>query len=101
MWMLIHGTWAHSTGGTLLPKVLNKRNGSPPGAIYIGRPSIWGNPYLIGKDGDRAQVIRKFKKFVLPNYSLDELSRLQGRDLLCFCAPLPCHGDVLLEAVNG
>ena len=41
-----------------MPKVLNKRvDGMPPAAVYIGRPSIWGNPFVIGKDGSRDAVI--------------------------------------------
>jgi len=43
-----------------MPKVLNKyKDGVPAGAVYIGRPSKWGNPFVIGKDGDREEVIAK------------------------------------------
>lgn len=43
-------------------KVLNKRiHGVSPGAVYIGRPSIWGNPFVIGKDGSRDDVIAKYE----------------------------------------
>lgn len=44
-------------------KVLNKRvNGVPAGAVYIGRGSKWGNPFRIGRDGDRAAVIAKYER---------------------------------------
>lgn len=79
-------------------KVHNKRaNTAPPGAVYVGRGSPWGNPFLIGQDGTRADVIRKFECETL--LSLD-LSPLRGKDLVCYCAPLPCHADVLMREAN-
>ncbi len=91
-----------------MPKVLNKRKDViPPGAIYVGRPSKWGNPFkigdlMIGIPMSREVVILRYKAMVLatllknPHY-LDEL---KGKDLICWCAPLPCHADVLLELAN-
>ena len=47
------------------PRVLNKPHGPlPSGAVYIGRPSRWGNPFVIGRDGDRATVIAKCRAWV-------------------------------------
>ena len=45
-------------------RVVNKYAGVPSGGHheYIGRPSVLGNPYRIGIDGDRAQVIQKFRR---------------------------------------
>lgn len=87
-----------------MPKVYNKHYGPKPplGAVYIGRPSKWGNPFVIGPDGTRQTVINKYRKYLLHNQPLLEDARieLKGKDLLCFCAPLACHGDVLLEMVN-
>lgn len=84
---------------TPTPKVHNKyHNIAPSDAVYIGRGSPWGNPYQIGVHGDRAKVIDLYKKFVLP--SLD-VSALKGKDLVCFCKPQACHGDLLLEKANG
>ena len=49
-----------------MPKVLNKRvDGIPPGAVYIGRPSVWGNPFVIGKDGSRDDVIAKYEAWLM------------------------------------
>jgi hypothetical protein len=72
-----------------------------PGAVFIGRPSKWGNPYVIGRDGTRLEVIEKYKSWLLNSDLLAEVMELKGKDLLCFCAPEPCHGDVLLELANG
>jgi hypothetical protein len=84
------------------PRVLNKRHQSPPaGAVYIGRPSKWGNPFQIGRDGTRAEVIAKHRNWLCDQPSLlAALSELRGHDLVCFCAPRPCHGDTLLEMAN-
>lgn len=86
-----------------MPTVLNKkRDGEPPGAVYIGRPSKWGNPFRIGPNGDRAAVIEAYREYLRTRLDLVAAARreLVGRDLLCWCAPLPCHGDVLLEIAN-
>src|SRR5260370_40207688 len=66
--------------------------------IYIGRPSKWGNPYVIGRDGTREQVIAKYRAWVLRRPELlAALPELRGKTLGCWCAPQPCHGDVLAE----
>jgi hypothetical protein len=84
-----------------MPKVYNKRNPHPNDAIYIGRPSKWGNPFVIGRDGTREEVISKHKLYLTQNQSLlDSLSELKGKNLVCYCKPLACHGDILLELAN-
>jgi hypothetical protein len=69
------------------------------GAVYIGRPSKWGNPFVIGADGDRDEVIRKFEEAIRaePKMIAEVRRELRGRDLICWCNPLPCHGDILLK----
>ena len=87
-----------------MPKVLNKhKDGTPEGSVYIGRPSQWGNPFVIGKDGTREEVIAKYRKWFLSKPQLVESARVQlaGKALVCFCAPQACHGDVLLEVANA
>ena len=87
-----------------MPKVLNKRvDQIPPDAIYVGRPSKWGNPFKIGRDGTREEVVAMYRKYLM---KADEevkahLEELRGKDLVCWCAPLPCHADVLLELANA
>ena len=78
----------------------------PEGAVYVGRPSRWGNPYGRGHRGVRLQIFREFNvrafaTHVVPFMPPDWLAPLRGRDLVCWC-PMdqPCHADVLLELAN-
>lgn len=86
-----------------MPKVYNKYHGdAPSGAVYIGRPSPWGNPFQIQGDHTREQVIETYRDYVENNPELITLIKqnLRGKDLVCFCAPKACHGDILLEIAN-
>lgn len=84
--------------------VLNKhKHGIPPDAVYIGRGSRWGNPFVRGQDGDRDSVCEQYAQYLrnqirIGQITLNELSELHGKDLVCFCAPLRCHGDTLSKA---
>ena len=70
--------------------------------VYIGRPSKWGNPFEIGKDGSREEVIQKYKNWIIEQpHLLMSLNELDGKILGCWCSPKPCHGDVLVELVNS
>ena len=85
-----------------IPKVYNKRDrGIPSGAVYIGRPSPWGNPFHIGKDGTRAEVVEKFRQYLNKKPELVQKAKreLAGKSLICWCAPLACHGDVWMEVI--
>lgn len=85
-------------------KVYNKRNNDyPQEAVYVGRPTYWGNPFEIGKDGTRKEVIEKYRAYVLDKPRMVEVIRdqLWGRDLVCWCAPEACHADVLMEIANS
>ena len=87
-----------------MPEVLDKRTAphNPYGSVYIGRPSKWGNPFVIGVDGTRDEVIMKYRAWLMGNAELmGKLDELRGMDLVCWCAPEPCHGDVLLELANA
>jgi len=69
--------------------------------VYIGRPSKWGNPFVIGRDGTRAEVIDKYRHWLLAQPQLmTALPELAGKVLGCWCAPRPCHGDVLMDFAN-
>ena len=100
------------------PCVLNKKHLAhiPEGAVYIGRAvkplrlrggmrlrrSKWANPFVIGRHGTRAEVIAKYREWIVQQPELmASLHELRGRDLVCWCAPNPCHGDVLLELANS
>jgi hypothetical protein len=69
--------------------------------IYIGRGSKWGNPFVIGRDGGRDEVIEKYKQYILNKSELLKcLPELNGKILGCFCKPKACHGDILVELVR-
>lgn len=70
--------------------------------VYIGRGSKWGNPFVIGKDGSREEVIVKYEKMLSVNVELLSvlLCELEGMRLGCFCKPSACHGDVLVEYIE-
>ena len=69
--------------------------------VYVGRPSKWGNPFVIGQDGNRDQVIAQFRAWLpLQPHLMGALHELRGKRLGCFCSPEPCHADVLAELAN-
>lgn len=72
--------------------------------VYIGRPSIFGNPYTVAKHG-RDAALALFRKYFASRIQTDHEYRarvvsLTGKRLGCFCKPLQCHGDVIAEWVN-
>ena len=72
-----------------------------PYDIYIGRPSIYGNPYIVGIHGSRQECIHAFKQLILQNRSLLALiPSLCGKTLGCWCKPNACHGDILAELAD-
>jgi len=86
-----------------MPKVYNKYNrDAPADAVVVMRPGRWGNPFVIGRDGTRAEVIQKFRLVLeaQPGRIAELKQELRGKDLVCCCAPQPCHADVLLEIAN-
>lgn len=69
--------------------------------VYIGRPSKWGNPFVIGRDGTRDEVIAKHRAWLKTQpHLIAALPELKGKTLGCYCAPLACHGDTLHELAN-
>jgi len=84
-----------------------------PYEVYIGRPSIFGNPMRIDervhqKPGPvtRGEAIAWYREYFYakikqsPEFRL-EVEKLRGKVLGCFCKPLPCHGDVIVEYLDG
>jgi Domain of unknown function (DUF4326) len=74
--------------------------------VSIMRPGPFGNPYRLGSDGDRAEVIRKFRYDFYARLKIDpawkaKVDSLHGKVLACCCTPLPCHGDIYLEYLNS
>jgi uncharacterized protein DUF4326 len=73
-----------------------------PFQVYIGRPSKWGNPYRIGRDGDRDRVIDLYEEWLPTQPDLmAALHELRGMVLGCWCAPRRCHGDPLARLANA
>jgi hypothetical protein len=100
---------------------------TPEGAVYVGRPTKWGNPWTVHQHTDRCDAVEHLH---CPLYPVDAAegavrryryaiawplsdeprvpdpheirAELAGKDLVCWC-PLdqPCHADVLLEIANG
>jgi len=69
--------------------------------VYIGRPSKWGNPFVMSNELDRAEVIRRYEDWIKTQPDLlAALPELRGKVLGCFCAPLACHGDVLARLAD-
>lgn len=80
-------------------KVVHLNN--EPYDVYIGRGSKWGNPFKIGRDGDRKTVIKKYELWVVNQSDLmDSLHELEGKTLGCFCHPKSCHGDILKKLLD-
>jgi hypothetical protein len=90
-----------------------------PSNVYIGRKAVvfiggrryppadsqWANPFKVGRDGTRREVIDKYRIHLTGLLSTEEgsaaLEQLRGRRLGCWCAPEPCHGDLLVEALRN
>lgn len=81
----------------------------PAGAVYVGRPTVYGNPFKPGPDETLRLAVANYRDWLTGSYrtskappSLGKLrEELQGKDLVCWC-PLdqPCHADILLEIAN-
>lgn len=81
--------------------IFNISKGENPtkGSSYVGRGSPYGNPFKIGVDGDRVEVIRKFRESLTAEKIL-EIKKLKGKNLACHCVPLMCHAEVIAEIAN-
>ncbi len=84
----------------------------PEGAVYVGHPGRFGNPYVVGginpftlrkieTNAESVDTYRAARQSWNHDYLMRWLAPLRGHDLACWC-PLdqPCHADVLLELAN-
>lgn len=71
----------------------------PKDAVNIMRPNEFGNPFILGRDGNRDECLEKYKQWVMAQPNLIKHIRkvLRGKDLVCCCYPKKCHGDILLQ----
>ena len=104
-------------------QILNLKNGWPDAdyCFYVGRSragkSPLGNPYQIGKDGDRREVIEKYRRWLWEEIKKGDDSpayrelvwvadfykcstEQEPIKLLCWCAPQPCHAEVIIRAIE-
>ena len=90
-------------------RVINLRHDrdalNAPDVVRIDRKTRWGNPYVLGRDGTRADVIEKYRAWLwgeirAGRVALEDLAALADKRLACHCAPERCHGDVLAEAAR-
>jgi len=76
-----------------------------PYDVYIGRGSMWGNPFKMESEADRERVIQAYKEYLKKAITLGEISildlkTLKGKRLGCYCKPKACHGDILAAIAN-
>ncbi len=93
-----------------VPRVYNKRDRNiPTGAVYVGRPTKWGNCFshqegtlAKHKCATRKEAVDKYREWILTQPELIKACKLElkGKDLVCWCSPLLCHASVLLEIAN-
>lgn len=87
-------------------------------ALNVARPSLWGNPFIVGEDGTRAECVHLFKLLLsgyialtarasiesqeeFLNHAAAHWKSIKGKNLACWCpAHAECHADVLLKAAN-
>ena len=78
--------------------------------VYIGRPSIFGNPFTHIKDrktnaefivNSREEAVAEYKKWIKTKPEiLSQIQTLKGKRIACWCKKKPCHGDVIIEILN-
>ena len=74
--------------------------------VYIGRPTVFQNPFVIGWDGNREEVIEKFESYFIDKMKTDKdfkrrVDGLKGKVLGCHCKPKHCHGDMIKDYIEG
>ena len=69
-------------------------------SVRIDRGSLFGNPFILGKDGDRDAVCDAYRDYYLPNKPsiLKQLPEIEGKVLVCHCYPERCHGEELINS---
>lgn len=85
-----------------MTEVVNKRDRLYD--VYIGRGSIWGNPFTVEQFG-RDECIEKYEQYIRDKLRNNpelwqELQKLEGKVLGCFCKPKRCHGDILVKILE-
>lgn len=118
---MCYGRWpAEHIVNTGKPQRIQRRRAKgwklPANTVCVDRSTKWGNPFIVGRHGTRAECVKSFQALVsgflcISNdrdcvdrqraYPLAEIAELKGKNLACWCPPgVPCHGQVLLEVAN-
>lgn len=87
-----------------LPTVVNRCRENED--VYIGRGSIWGNPFVLHHESDRELVISQYRRYLWDCIKTGKLKRkdfenLEGKKLGCFCKPKKCHGDIIVNVCKN
>ena len=87
------------------PRLLNRRfDRIPPDAVYIGRPSKYGNPFTMRQEKDRDGVCDAYNAWIWLEENAELRykikTELKGKDLICYCAPKRCHGETVMKIAN-
>lgn len=87
------------------PVLVNRHKGEFD--IYIGRGSKWGNPFPVdkAKGHTRQYVVEMYRQYLYDGlesgiFEIEDFLELSGLRIGCSCAPLVCHGDVIIEVFN-
>lgn len=76
----------------------------PVGAVYVGRPTVFGNPFRVTETFSRGNAVIAYRDWIHKPEQAGLRARireeLRGKDLVCWCAPNACHADVILEIAN-
>ena len=103
-----------------MSQVLNRKyNLLDESVILIDRSTPWGNPFIIGVNGNRDEVCNIYESWlerwikykeesniligirIFNNkWVMAHVKELRGKDLVCWCSPSRCHGNILIELAN-
>lgn len=74
----------------------------PPNTVKVARPTRWGNPFVVGVDGDASACVESYRMMIENNrdYQLEVQRVLRGKNLACWCEKSPCHAEILIEWAN-
>lgn len=89
-----------------LVNIRDNKHWRKEGAVYIGRGTPFGNPFTMRVDGTREKVVEKYRYYFYKKVESDpefasQVESLRGKTLACWCVPRPCHGDIILEYLEG
>ncbi len=95
------------------PQIYSKREGAdsyPPGCVYVGEPTMWSSPFIVGEHGDQRECVRLYGEWIYASEQhylrQQAFEQLHGKDLLCWCRspsdedPAPCHAEFLMAVVD-